>query len=174
MQSLNVTLLVRGKASDDALECQYFDMATGTLKGQFLAVLPGADPYAGFDWFMGYGFDTDDDSTTPEFGFTYVDAATQQAYFRLVNPFKDKELVTIKMLDRTYEVSLYPNFTDMDGNNRTELTTCARSRLTGQFVCEMRRLNNGGLIRTISFLGPEYYVDGWIGIITTTTRRHKR
>ncbi len=149
------------RLSDNALECQYFDRATCTLQGQFVAVPAGSDPYVGFNSYMGYGFDTDNDSTTPEFGFTYVDAATQQTYFRLVNPFTNRALVSIKILDPTYERWLYPNSTDMDGNNREELTTCARNRLSGQFVCEVRRLNNGGLIRTIPFLGPQYHVDDW-------------
>ena len=149
------------RLSDDALECQYFDRSTCALKGQFLAAPPGSDQHRGFNWYLGYGFDIDSDSTTPEFGFTYVDAATQQTFFRLVNPFTGVELVNIKMLGPTYDRYLSPNFTDMDGNNREELTTCARNRLSGQFVCEVRRLNNGTLIRTIPFLGPQYYVDDW-------------
>ncbi len=146
------------RLADSAAECQLFDFATGALKGQFLAVPPGMDVSSGLSVYMSY-LDTDGNATTPEWGFAYRKASTGQVYFRVVNPLTGVLMMQTKVLNPNYAFS--PGNTslrDMDGDGVREIVGCARNRVTGQYACEVRKMTNGELLKTIPLLTPKHYV----------------
>ena len=146
------------RLSDNAVECQLFDFATGTPQGQFLAVPPGMDVNSGLSIYMSY-FDTDGNSTTPEWGFAYRKASSEQVYLRVVNPLTGVQMMQTKVMNPNYTFG--PGNTsqrDMDGDGVREIVGCARNRVTGQYACEVRKMTNGKLLKTIPLLTPKYYV----------------
>ena len=137
------------RLADNASECQLFDFSTGVLQGHFLVVPPGMDVNSGFSLYR-YNLDTDGNSTTPEWGFAYRKAATEQVYFRVVNPLTGVKMMETKVMNPNYAFN--PGSTnqyDMDGDGVKEIVGCGRNRVTGQYACEIRKMTNGKLLSKI-------------------------
>ena len=155
------------RLSDGAVECQIKDLKTGASVGvgQFVAIPPGTD-HDGELYSFSYSIytDVDGDSNTGEISFCWQKAADQQIYCRVVNPLTGIALTPdMKALNPNYDLDSYSaSFSDVNADGKDELIACARNRVSGQFVCQVKNVTTGALIKNINLLTTSDYVADYI------------
>jgi hypothetical protein len=151
------------RLSDGAVECQIKDLKTGASVGvgQFVAIPPGAD-HDGYLYSFSYSTYTniDGDSDTREISFCWTKATDQQMYCRVLNPLTGAALTPdMKVLTPNYDLYSYSaSFSDVNYDGNDELVACARNRVSGQFVCQVKNGLTGALIKNIHLMTSSDYV----------------
>ena len=143
------------KLADNSVVCQTRNIRTGAAigVGQFTAI-PASEGLSYYDGFrINTYVNTDGNWDTPEIGFCYKKAETQQYICRVVNPLTGALISSIPVLNANYDMYLWaPYFTDINEDGKHELLTCARNHTTGQFVCQIMNGSTGALIQNILLL----------------------